>query len=77
MTFLPTFIWLVVLVGGVALIIEATNRSYVGTRQIVQIGVGVLLVLAFLANAWTGFSHWAQCEDRPYADECEDDEEDL
>lgn len=72
--FLPTLVWLLVLGGGIALIIDAVNAR-VGTRQITQVLVGVVLVLAFLANAWTGFTHWAECEEHPHSDECEEDEE--
>lgn len=68
--FLPALAWMVVLAAGVAIVIEAVNNR-TGTRQVVQVIVGAFLVLAFLANAWTGFTHWAACSDEPYS--CDED----
>ena len=70
--FLPTLLWLVVLAVGVAIIYF--ESGYLPSRQsIAKMVLGVLLVLAFLANAWTGFAHWAHCEDDPWSDKCEED----
>lgn len=72
--FLPTLVWFLVVAAGVGLLIEA-NENRDGTRKVVQMVLGAFLVLAFLANAWAAFSHWAYCEDNYGDSKCEEEEE--
>lgn len=72
LNFLPTLVWLTVLTAGVALLVEANENRRGDTRWFVQVVLGAVLVLAFVANAWAGFAHWAECEDSPRS--CEEQE---
>lgn len=71
---LPTLLWFIVAASGVGLLVDAAWHRE-GARRIIQVGVGALLVLAFMANAWAGFSHYAECEEDPWHDSCDQDDD--